>query len=53
MCLEDAGLLIKGVSETGMLVASLLGNVLTGKEVTEAGDETIIPNQNVHCCLIV
>ena len=30
-----------------MLVASLLRNVLTGKEVTEVGDGTIIPNQNV------
>ena len=30
-----------------MLVASLLRNVLTDKEVIEVGDGTIIPNQNV------
>ena len=30
-----------------MLVVSLLRNVLTGKEVIEVGDGTIIPNQNV------
>ena len=30
-----------------MLVASLLRNVLTGKEVIEVGDGKIIPNQNV------
>ena len=37
----------------GNLGASLLGNILTGKEVIRAGEGTIRPSQNISCCIML
>ena len=37
----------------GNLGTSLLGNILTGKEVIRAGEGTIRPGQNISCCIML
>ena len=37
----------------GNLGASLLGNILTGKEVIRAGEGTIRPGQIISCCIML
>ena len=44
--IEESGLLIKGVSETGTLGASLLGNLLTGKGTIRAREGIVKTGQD-------